>query len=291
MVGYCVEPNPSRFQTWPGCKCKQRIEEGDLRWGSHSEDTHWSGPEGNTNWYWSHLACVSLRTFSNALLAHGSLAAIPGAVEHDLLDELQTAFVRAETVRAKSHDASFPRLRKKKLCLTRLADAYKNAGRGGEGGGEAARAGGEGGGEAAREIGEGSRETARPRREGGGEGAREGGEGGGEAARAREKNRKEKEEDRQRQEGRREGAHRKEERGSLLEEEDRQRQEGGSEGGSHRGAHADAAEARGEDRRARRARREKKKDVFLKKRDDAEPKRETTSVTAFRTISWTTDEH
>lgn len=110
MVGYCVEPNPSRFQTWPKCKCKQRIEEGDLRWGSHSEDTHWSDPEGNTNWYWSHLACVSLRTFSNALLAHGSLAAIPGAVEHDLLDELQTAFVRAETVRAKSHDASFPRL-------------------------------------------------------------------------------------------------------------------------------------------------------------------------------------
>ena len=108
-AAYCVEPNPSRFQTWPKCKCKQRIEEGDLRWGSYSEDTHVSGPEGLTNWYWSHLACVSLRTFSNALLAHGSLAAIPGAVEHDLLDELQTAFVRAETVRAKSHDASFPR--------------------------------------------------------------------------------------------------------------------------------------------------------------------------------------
>ena len=111
-AAYCVEPNPSRFQTWPKCKCKQRIEEGDLRWGSYSEDTHVSGPEGLTNWYWSHLACVSLRTFSNALLAHGSLAAIPGAAEdeYDLLDELETAAARAETVRAKSHDSSFPRL-------------------------------------------------------------------------------------------------------------------------------------------------------------------------------------
>ena len=146
MVGYCVEPNPSRFQTWPKCKCKQRIEEGDLRWGSHSEDTHWSDPEGNTNWYWSHLACVSLRTFSNALLAHGSLAAIPGAVEHDLLDELQTAFVRAETVRAKSHSASFPDFftfvqGKKKLWLT-MRPALKQTQAEEEKRRQAARAGG-----------------------------------------------------------------------------------------------------------------------------------------------------
>jgi hypothetical protein len=106
MGAYCVEYNPSRFQTWPKCKCKQRIEEGDLRWGSHSEDD-WS-VDGHT--YWSHLACVSHRVFQNAVLAHGSLAAIPGAVEYDLLDELETAAARAQTVRAKSHDSCFPRL-------------------------------------------------------------------------------------------------------------------------------------------------------------------------------------
>ena len=106
MGAYCVEYNPSRFQTWPKCKCKQRIEEGDLRWGSHDQDD-WS-VEGHT--YWSHLACVSHRVFQNAVLAHGSLAAIPGAVEYDLLDELETAAARAQTVRAKSHDSCFPRL-------------------------------------------------------------------------------------------------------------------------------------------------------------------------------------
>lgn len=105
MGAYCVEYNPSRFQTWPKCKCKQRIEEGDLRWGSHSEDD-WN-VDGHT--YWSHLACVSHRVFQNAVLAHGSLAAIPGAVEYDLLDELETAAARAQTVRAKSHDSCFPR--------------------------------------------------------------------------------------------------------------------------------------------------------------------------------------
>lgn len=105
---YCVEYNPSGFQTWPKCKCKQRIEEGDLRWGSHDQDD-WS-IDGHT--YWSHLACVSHKVFQNAVLAHGSLAAIPGAVEdeYDLLDELEDAAARAETVRAKSHDSSFPRL-------------------------------------------------------------------------------------------------------------------------------------------------------------------------------------
>lgn len=107
-AAYCVEPNPSRFQTWPKCKCKQRIEEGDLRWGSHDKDD-WS-VDGHT--YWSHLACVSHKVFQNAVLAHGSLAAIPGAAEdeYDLLDELEDAAARAETVRAKSHDSSFPRL-------------------------------------------------------------------------------------------------------------------------------------------------------------------------------------
>ena len=85
MGAYCVEYNRSRFQTWPKCKCKQRIEEGDLRWGSHDKDD-WS-LDGHT--YWSHLACVSHRVFQNAVLAHGSLAAIPGAVEYDLLDELE----------------------------------------------------------------------------------------------------------------------------------------------------------------------------------------------------------
>jgi hypothetical protein len=105
---YCVEYNPSGFQAWPKCKCKQRIEEGDLRWGSHDQDD-WS-IDGHT--YWSHLACVSHKVFQNAVLAHGSLAAIPGAAEdeYDLLDELEDAAARAETVRAKSHDSSFPRL-------------------------------------------------------------------------------------------------------------------------------------------------------------------------------------
>ena len=105
---YCVEINRSRFQTWPKCKCKQRIEEGDLRWGSHDQDD-WS-IDGHT--YWSHLACVSHKVFQNAVLAHGSLAAIPGAAEdeYDLLDELEDAAARAETVRAKSHDSSSPRL-------------------------------------------------------------------------------------------------------------------------------------------------------------------------------------
>ena len=107
MGSYSVEPAKSGRSTCRG-KCKGAIAEGELRWGSHPETTE------HDMCYWSHLDCVSLKTIQTAIEVHGTLAEIPGVVEHDAVGLLTAAVATAQRVRAWF---PFPAFQKQRLFV------------------------------------------------------------------------------------------------------------------------------------------------------------------------------
>ena len=142
MATYSVDIAGYR-QSWPKCKCQEKIHEGEFRWGSHAPATDYED-DGRPTVFCSHLDCVSLKVFGNALAVYGTLEEIPGVVEHDALDALEAAFDKAKTVRVCFH-ATTTFLSPEGRYSEFLPPFPKRAGRRREGGCEAARAGREGG--------------------------------------------------------------------------------------------------------------------------------------------------